>query len=493
MSFNISLLIALLLSSILFIPVLYVVLQRLRAWQIEEELKTTLRYWLYFILSILGLRVLIGFLLMVTGAKLFGVDKFYPIRIAYPNYDLLQGIPYLLACLAVLLRLGRIRDFIIESRWKYILLWVFAVVLLLSFGGIHGGLISGNVGIANSSEHLADATLNKTVAEVFANHTDRVAGRIKPSYQAPHSTSHPAGSIAYWQILVNNTTPFVFSVINVLVFAFAFPVMYWALRRRYDNATAFQGVMACLFIPAVLIYGRSDDAVYYFFACVIISLVSIALHEYRYGLTFGAAGVLVGAMNFSYASVVLLPAALSFNTNTSLAQVWRYLGRATPHVLIFVGIVWAALVMEMWATSYNWLDAFSASVHYNHGSTIVSMLKNGNYARVINDRVMAIYDFLIFAGPLFLYLFVQLVRNCSQHIGAWQFKNISLVLLLCALAINSNGPGEVSRPWGSLFLIIGFFWLPEFLRQENEKTRWLLIRAQFAWALILQAPLNFGW
>ena len=106
---------------------------------------------------------------------------------------------------------------------------------------------------------------------------------------------------------------------------------------------------------------------------------------------------------------------------------------------------------------------------------------------------MAIYDFLIFAGPLFLYLFIRLIKTRNKNINELRIKNIALIILLSFLAINSNGPGEVSRPWGSLFILIAFFWIPELFSNEKENTRWLLIRAQLAWALMLQTFINFSW
>ncbi len=493
MPFDISVLNLLLLLSGLFVPLLFASLGKLNGMQIEINLRCVLKYWLYFIISIMCLRLVAGFILTLSGSELFGVAKFYPIRIAYPNYDVLKGLPYLLLCLAALWRLDRIHDFILGSRWKYVVVWAGAVCLLLLFGGIHGGFTAGNIGISNSVEHVADASLNATVRDVFLTHTDRVNGLLKPSYVAPHSTSHPAASIAYWQILTKSVTPLVFSIINVLLFALAFPVIFWALRRRYDDSLAIQGTMVCLLIPAMLIYGRSDDAVYYMFAIVVVAIISVALYESRYSLTLLASGFTFLALNYSYAAVVLLPAALSFSTNTTLSRLWGYVRQVCPHALILIGAVLLALLVEFWATGYEWLRAFQASVHYNHGSTIVPMIVGGEFARVFNDRIMAIYDFIIFSGPLFMYLFIELIRQRSKRIGEWQIRNVALVVLLCLLAINSNGPGEVSRPWGSLFMIIGFFWLTGMISQKIKSIRWSLLRTQFAWSLLLQTPINYGW
>jgi len=200
---------------------------------------------------------------MATDLSLYAVDKFYPIRIAHPNYGVLDGLPYLAVCGAAVYLLPRIGQQVASSAWRYAMLWGFSVVILLSFGGIHGGFVGGNLGIASSVHHLHDASINATVAETFATHTDRVAGLIEPGYQAPHSTSHPAASVVYWQLLIGSASPLGLSVVNVCIFALGLPVMLWALRRRFDDVTALQGALACLLVPALLVYGRSDDAVFY--------------------------------------------------------------------------------------------------------------------------------------------------------------------------------------------------------------------------------------
>jgi len=61
------------------------------------------------------------------------------------------------------------------------------------------------------------------------------------------------------------------------------------------------------------------------------------------------------------------------------------------------------------------------------------------------------------------------------------------------LIVNSNGPGEVSRPWGSIYLVVGIIWFAELLKHEEESTRWWIIRSQLLWGLTLQTILNFGW
>lgn len=495
MALNINLLNLLLLVTASFIPLPYLIMKRIYSNEshLDEVLKNTLHYWLYFLLSILCLRLSIGILSVCTNFEFAGVGKYYPIRIAGLNYGLLQGLPYLLFCILLFKFIKNTQNVFLKIPLRLFILWVFSSIFLLSFGGIHGGLIAGNAWMAIAPEHLADANLNKTLSDVFLTHTDRVLGLIKPSYLAPHSTSHPAGSVAYWQAMTHLTNPFMFSFFNVLFFSLAFSVICWSLRRSFDDKIALQSVVACLFIPALLIYGRSDDVLYYALAAMIGSLLMVAINENKYLLTFFAGILFVCAMNLTYASVILLPAIFSFNANIRLVEIMQYIRRIIPHLLILIAIIFFSVRLEIQMMGFNWIEAFRASVQYNQGSNIFSLFAHKAYAEGINDRFMAVFDFLIFGGPLFLYLFISLIKNKGKNITVWKIKNIALVVLFCILAINSNGPGEISRPWGSLFLLIGMFWLPEFLNKKKEEPRWLLIQTQFVWSLLLQTFLNFGW
>lgn len=438
---DINLLTALLLVGGLFAPALYLFANGQRINAMDPIRRTLVRQWLYFLAVILGIRFLGGVLFAVTDIWPYGVGKFYPIRIAYPNYGLLVGLPYLLFCIAIVMNLERIRNYIAGSRWKYFLLWFFSVVLLLSFGGIHGGLITGNIGISNSAEHLADAQLNGTISEVLSTHTDRIVGGVTPPYQAPHSISHPAGSLVYWQVIANNLPPVLFSVVNVLLFSIAFPLLFWALRRRFDDATALQGTLACLTIPALLIYGRADDAVYYFIAGVVAALMAVAIVEKKYFLTLAGSVTFCVAMNFSYASVVLLPAVFAFSAELPLSQVGKYFRRVFPHILIVLPVVLVSMAgIALWV-NYDWVDAFLAAVRHNQGSTMREIFIRGEYGRAINDRIMAITDFLIFGGPLMLLLLRRRLMDPVRKIGDFKIKDLALAVLFAMLILNSNGPG----------------------------------------------------
>lgn len=493
MPFSINVLNIILLASSVTIPALYYSTRHINIWYTDETRISIVRYWLYFLILIVSLRTLVGLGFLVTGNELYGIAKFYPIRIAYPNYEFLHGIPYMVLCIAIFFSIHRIGLYISKSNWRYPLMWCFSVILLLAFGGIHGGLVTGNLGISSSVAHLADASINMTVTDTLVTHVDRIVGNVTPAYQAPHSMSHPVGSIIYWQIITKYLPPFMLSVINVMLFSLVFPVILWALRKRLNKMVALQGTLICLMLPAMLIYGRSDDAIFYAFAGIIISLTYVAISEKRYGLTIIVALLLFSALNYTYAALIMLPAMYSFNSDVRLSEVFEYIRLILPHIVISVSIIALSIFILSEVTSFSLLDSFRASVKHNAGSNIVALLDLGKYGRVINDRIMAISDFLIFGGPVFLYLLVQWFRNWNSHITNWHLKNIALFVLLFVLIVNSNGPGEVSRPWGGIYLLIAFCWITKFLRKETEETRWWVIRVQFAWALTLQIPLNYGW
>lgn len=452
-----------------------------------------LKNWLMFIVAILLLRALVGTLFMVGGFSHWSVQKFYPIRIAYPNYGILGGLPYVVIGFGILVYLRDICNFTASSPSRYVLLAAFSIVLSVTYGGIHGGLITGNIGVAGGSNHIHDASLNATVAETFSTHSDRIAGQIEPGYKAAHTLSHPAGSLAYWQFMTRAVSPVVFSLVNVVILSFAFPVMYWALRRHHPDKDAIQVVIGCMVTPAILVYGRSDDAIYYAFAAVIMAISYISIKEKRYLLTLATSVLLAVAMNISYASFILLPALMSFNGNEQLRKIWTHLRRVAPHALMIIAAVIIMIGATQKYSGYRYVDSFLASVKHNSGTNIVHMLNNGHYWTVLNDRIMTISDILLFGGPLFLYIFYVLLIRADWNIRGWHIRNMALAVLALVLMINSNGPGEISRPWGSVYLIVGFIWFVEILARESEATRWWMLRAQLLWALALQIPLNFAW
>ena len=454
---------------------------------------TLAKQWLYFLLILIGIRFAIGSYLLIADSSIYGVGKLYPIRIGYPNYGFLQGLPYLVFCILVVINLKSIIGFIVASRWKYVFIWLLASLFMLSFGGIHGGLIEGNIGIANSSEHLADLQLNNSIKAVFESHVDRIAGKVLPSYLAPHSMSHPAGSVVYWHLFASSIVPIKFSVLNVILFAAAFPAINWALQKRQSDSTAMECTVACLTIPAMLIYGRSDDAVFYALAAIVAALVMIAVSERKYHLAVVAGIVLSFAMNLSYAAIVLFCAVFSFNIELPLSKIYKFIRTALPHFLIVIALVVISTIsIKLWL-GYDWYSGFAASVVHNKGSTLSELLRNSYYDRVINDRVMAMSDFLIFGGPMLFMVLRDLLKLPINLIKDYKFKNLALISLLILLIVNSNGPGEVSRPWGSVFLLIGFYWFPDLLSREDEDNRWWIIKVQLGWALALQSVLNFGW
>jgi hypothetical protein len=482
-----------LLVTVLAVPPLIIGVWWMRTKSTMTVLPEVLALWFTFLVITLLFRALIGTILFFSDESLAGVAAFYPVRIAYPNWDILRGIPYVAACLAILVWLPIIIHKIRESRFRYPLLWFLGVILLTVFGAIHGGIITGNIGVSNSETHLHDAALNDSVSETFSTHIDRIKGLAGPPYEAPHSTSHPAWSVAYWQLLVPITTPFIFSLLNVLLFSLSLPMMFWALRRPFGEEISLQTALFAAVTPGILIYGRSDDAIYYGLTAMIIALLAVALRSNRYRFSTGAGVLFIGAMNFSYASVTLFPAAFSFFAEAPIKNLPAYLIKNLAHMLVVAALSICGAIIVWELTDFNFFEGFLVSAEFNRPTTIWAHIDNGKYLRAINDRLMAIFDFLIFGGPVLLYLLVTLVQRLSPEVGIWRIKNVALTVLLLMLAVNSNGSGEVARPWGSLYILIFFCWIPHFLNKYSDKERWRLIKLQLGWAVLLQTILHFGW
>lgn len=482
-----------LISTLLIAPLLLKWLRVPARSLINQTEDLIIRKWIIFLIIIIFIRAMVGAIFMGGDFSHWSVQKFYPIRIAYPNYGILSGLPYVAIGFVILYYLRSICNLISLNRSRYFLLWAFSVVLSLVYGAIHGGLVVGNIGVSAVLETVHDATLNATMEDVFSTHIDRITGRLEPPFKAVHTISHPAGSLAYWQFMTNAVSPIFFSIFNVFILSLAFPVMYWALRRRHSDKDAIQVVICCMVTPAILVYGRSDDAVYYAFAASILAISYISIAESRYLLTLGVGVLLALAMNISYASFILLPALLSINTSERLNKIWLHMRVVAPHAIIMTAAVIIMIGVMQYYYNYNYFDVFLAAARHNARSNIVNMLREGSYWEIVNSRIMTVSDILLFGGPLFLYLFYKLLKNVDLKFSGWRIKNIALTVLMSVLMINSNGPGEISRPWGSIYLMIGFVWYVFIFNHETEKTRWWIIRIQLFWALMLQTLLNFGW
>jgi hypothetical protein len=485
-----------LMSSILFALPIYLILRSKIINEMYYTQRLLIQIFLNFLIFLLIIRFSIGALLTfnyIDKSEFWAIGYFYPIRIAYPNWGFLKGAPYLFIIIITTLNLKKIWFKIEKSKWNYFFIWLFAAIFLITFGGIHGGIVEGNIGISNSTEHIFDAQINSTIKDLFTTHSARITKIITPYYLAPHTLSHPAGSLAYWQIFTGYVSPFFFSILNALLFSLTFPFIFWALRRRFDDSISFQTTLVCLATPAMLIYGRSDDAVYYSLALIAASFTMVAVREKNYFFTF-IGGIFISiAMHFSYAVIVLYAAVFSFDSEFRLTQLKNYIKNILPHNIIYIVLISTLLTITTYWSDYSWINAFTASVSHNEGSTMFELLRSGRYRIVINDRLMAISDFLIFAGPLMLLLLHRLYVKSAIKIQDWRVKDLALAVLLVILVFKTLGPGEVSRPWGSVLLLISFYWMTDLLIKENERVRWWIIKAQFWWAITLQTFLNFGW
>lgn len=480
-------------SSLLLIPLLVWSLKNLDRWTSNTTKTLVVRNWMAFIIFVFALRAIVGALSISGIFNHWSVGKFYPIRIAFPNYDIIVGLPYVAITILILIFMRHIGQYILSRPSRYFLLLILAMVLSILFGAMHGGIITGNIGIANDEHHLYDASLNPTTSQIFTTHANRVAEKLKPFYLAAHTLSHPSFSLAYWQIMLYKFPPYIFSLVNVFIFSLSFPIVYWSLARSCSNTQAFQATLVCMLTPALLIYGRADDVIYYSLAAIIMALSHVAIREKRYDLTFLIGILFALAMNFSYASLILLPALLLFNASEPLAKCWQYLRLAIPHVFLIITIVICIIAYMQHLLGYNYITEFLACAKHSASNNIVNMLHNRIYGQILNARVMSVCDILLFGGPFFLYVLYILIKGINLKFVSWPIKNIALTICLVVLMLNSNGPGEQARPWGSLYLLIGIPWFSTLLQQETENTTWWIIRIQLIWALALQVPLNFGW
>ena len=482
----------LLIATILAIPVLLWALKFVNGRPFSEPQRDTLVIWIYFLISIVIIRALVGIILIISNRELYGVAAFYPIRIAYPNYDILRGVGYLLPFAILVSYLPKISHIVFNGRLKPLKIWLFSVVILLMFGAIHGGIIEGNTVLSNSEHHLFDTRINPNIEDTFATHTDRIAKKIEPSYQAPHTMSHPATALVYWQVFRETTNAFVFSAINVGLFSLAFPLIYWALRRVKDSTLAAQVTLFSIFIPSFLIYGRCDDAVFYAVAVSTMVFTSLFIKEKKYTYLALAAFTLAVGLHFSYAALVLFPLVLSFNTEIKLRGLGIYLKSILIPSILMALLTLVCLYVYSTVTLFNLYESFAASVNHNSGSNIISLFNQGKFERIFNDRFMAFSDFLLFGGPVFLFLLFRGIRGFNLKFMEWKLRTVSLSVLLLVLFVNSNGPGEVARPWGMLFVLIAFIWVRDLFEREPERYGWWALRMQLIWGLILQTFLHFS-
>ena len=248
-----------------------------------------------------------------------------------------------------------------------------------------------------------------------------------------------------------------------------------------------------MFIPSYLVYGRSDDAVFYAIAASTMVFTCISIKEKNYQYSALAAFTLAVGLHYSYAALVLFPAVLSFNSEIKLKELWSYLKTILIPSILLALFTLLFLTVYSTATNFNLIEAFSASVNHNSGSNIFSFLDQGKFERILNDRFMAFSDFLIFGGPVFFFLFYGSCKGFNLKFREWKLKNVALSVLLLVLFVNSNGPGEVARPWGMLFVLIALIWVKDLFERESELYGWWAIRLQLIWGLFLQTFLHFSW
>ena len=457
--------------------------------------RSALRAWLVLLITVLVVRALMGVLLASIGgtAHLWAVNEFWPFRIAYPNYGILAGLPFGAVLLVGAIYVDKIYGFVSSRRARFFLLWTVAFVFSVSFGAVHGGLIDGNLGVAVGADHLRDAAINPTLTALFKTHTARILGELLPSYEAPHSVSHPAGAIAYWQAVARGLPPLAFSLLNAAIFSLTFSIINSAIWRQSSPGSVHPATFVTMFAPAMLIYGRSDDAVYYFLALLSVALTAVAFQARKYALSGIAGGVAGIAANFSYASVTLLPSMVTLTVDETIGDLRRYVRHTWIHAAIVGVVICAFLTIEWRALGFNYLSGFLASARRANDLTLAAILASGQIVRAFDDRAMTILDFVLLGGPAFVVVYIAVFRGFLSPPRDWPIRNVALVILFAAIVIEMASAGETARDWGSLFPIMGLCLLPSALSGATESDWVWMMRAQLIWALLLQVPINFGW
>jgi len=484
----------LLTGSACLVPALLYAGRRAAPAERSDQKARLIRAWMIVIIVTLAARTLVG-LLILAGVRLWAANAFYPFRIASPNYGALRGLPFAAAMIAVAVLIPRGFAWLSQARLKAVFLWAIAFAVSILSGAIHGGLIAGNLGIATEAARRHDAAINPGLATLFATHVERILGNVGPPYAAPHSLSHPAGSIAYWQLTQKVLPPLGFSMLNAAIFALTFPLLYRTLvKRGSDDRAALGLTLIALFTPGLLIYGRSDDAIFYFLAFAALAAFVIAV-ERRSALMSAIAGAAsVIAANLSYAFVVLPAIAFSFpfRTKVSLSSLAQHVRRILPWSLVVLAILVPGLFLEARLFAFNYWEGFRASASSAHAYTFFAILLSGDYVRAFDDRAMTILDFLLLGGPAFLLVYIQLARELRRT-SEWPLAPIACFVLFAAIIVQMASAGETARDWGMLFPIMGLCFFPDALRAlETQELLWLA-RFQLTWSLLLLIPIDFGW
>jgi len=493
-AFNQKVYIWLFITPVVFIPVIWHFKTVVQKLDIGAPSKAALRITLNLVTALLVIRGVIGALASTGDHNLWAVGKFYPFRIAGVNFGLIGGWPYLLACIFIALKFEKIYRWIVASKWPTLSVWAFSLCLLLLFGGIQGGFLKGITGIASSPNHHQDIELADTNLDYFASHVDRTLGQVEPSYRASHSRTHPPFILLYWKLLLSASSPFFFSLCNAILFSFTFPIILWALQRQLPQEVAVGLTLTVLTVPGLLIYGvGSDDALYYLLWSVIMSLAMVGLSEGRFLYIFLATIALLLSVNFTYASIVVLPAMFSFNTRSKLTDLFRYLGSIGHYLLAAAGLLVVGLLVEKSLTGFSFVEGFMAVQTVQKPFTFLSLLARGEIVRAISDRIMVVCEPLLLAGPAFLYLLVRMVRSIRLDIKTWSLAGFSLAVLGIFIAINTPGAGETARGWGGLYILFLFACLPMLAESWHRDDFLKLLKLSLGWGLLLQAFITFIW
>jgi len=446
--------------------------------------------WLVSILMVL--RVTAGALALLQWGNLWALGLFYPLRVASPNYHFLAGLPWFALLMAMVWQWPRLKQWIDGSRHRYLALWLIAIAVLLAFAGIEGGIVNGVSGVYTSQEQIDDLQYARWEASFFHEHLQRVAGSVQPPYIASHSVTHPPLSLLIFR-LVQPLGAFAMGLLTLCLFAAIVPLLATVIAARGGGDKTATLALLALATPGYLVFGAgSDDALYYLlWTCVLVS-GWWGVERRRPVWTLVAGFLIALACNITYASLILIPGVLAFTAQRPFRELPDYLRRNFVSIVSLMAAMLAVLGIGLALTGFNILQGMQTVMDYQHRYLFTTLL-HSDPVRAVSERMMTIFDFVIFAGPVMLATWLLAFRQRARQPWLWSIPAVAFVVVVGYIAPTTPGAGETGRGWGGLYVC---WWLGTglWLAQKWEAaTLERLLRFALVYAGLFQLVVDFGW
>jgi hypothetical protein len=453
-----------------------------------------LHHSIFVLLMLVALaRAFVGIAVYGFDVNLWYVQFLFPIRFGGINWGLPYGIPFLIACLAVLWKLDFVVRWLEAKQRTGLYLFLFALLFGWAFGAIQGGP-SGLTSFFHSPNHIHDAILfEPTIADILAHDARRYIEN-DPHYLASHFKTHPPFLLAIWSIFEAHVSMEALALLCTLLFAATFCACYAAIKDDFGKATALRGALLFLFTPALLIYGvGGDDVITYALWTWTLCLAHLGIRRENGALFAAGIATLIAAMSVQYASIVLLPAMFALPSGVSVRETPFFVWRFKYWIAASIACVILFWVCIYFASGFNYLGDFRAYFDWYHDYSFAAMIESGRYVFALGSRLIHIFDFLLLAGPaIFLAIYVTL-RKVRWRPLDWDLAHLAVAVLAAYVTIRSDGAGETARGWGGLYVVMLFGFLARFFSQCSHEMQQCLMRYTICWGLALQVPINFTW